>query len=136
AVDCSGEAGGTGANDGHVVDSQRGERRNHAQTEGQLIFPGIIQHRAVRANHHWKVQRANVEAIEQSMCMWVRVRIQGPIRMTVSSQETFNSEDIAVTTAADDDRAAGMRIEQADTTQDERTHHALADLGLLHQELP
>ena len=50
--------------------------------------------------------------------------------MAVARQESFQPEDVGVAVPADDDRAAGAGLDQADPPQDQRAHDPLAELRL------
>ena len=51
------------------------------------------------------------------------------------AEESGEPKHVAVISGADDHRPAGSRFEEADATQYERAHDALAQLGLRHQNL-
>jgi hypothetical protein len=55
--------------------------------------------------------------------------------MPVAGEETFEAQNIGMIGAADDHRPAGSHIEKADAAQDQGSHDALAQFGLLHQQI-
>ena len=55
--------------------------------------------------------------------------------MAVAPEETFEAQNIGMIRSADDHRAAGTPIEQADTAKDQGAHDAFAQLGLFHQQI-
>ncbi len=57
------------------------------------------------------------------------------MRMPVAGEEPFEAQHVAIVGAADDDRAAGADLDQADPAQDQGAHDALAELGLFDHQL-
>ena len=55
--------------------------------------------------------------------------------MAVAGEETLQPQHVGIVGAADDHRPAGAGLQQADAAQDQRAHDALAELGLLHQQV-
>ncbi len=76
-----------------------------------------------------------MEALDQGLRARIGLWVEPLMRMSVACQEPFEAQYIGVLGAADDDRAAGAGIEQADPAQDQGPHDALAQLGLFYQQI-
>ena len=76
-----------------------------------------------------------MKALDQGLRARIGLWIEALMRMPVAGQEAFETKNIAVIGAADDDRAAGAGLEQADPAQDQGAHDALAELGLFDQQI-
>ena len=56
------------------------------------------------------------------------------MRLPVAAQEGLQPDDVGDVRRADQHRAAGAGLDQADAAQDQRAHDALAELGLGDQQ--
>ena len=75
-----------------------------------------------------------MEAFDQGPRVGIGFGIEALIADGRCGEETPQPQHVAVVGAADDDRAAGPRLQQADAAQDQRAHDALAELGLRDQQ--
>ena len=56
------------------------------------------------------------------------------VRLAVARQEILQPRHVAERDRADQHRAAGAALDQADPAQDQRAHDAFAEIGLGHQQ--
>ena len=75
-----------------------------------------------------------MEALDQRFRLRIGHRVQRLMRMAITAEKVFQSKHIAALGPADDHRAAGAGLEQADTAQDQGAHDPLAELRLGDQQ--
>ena len=78
--------------------------------------------------------RVDIETLDKDTRVGVDIRIEEPMRMSVSAQKVLQSEHVALMCMPDDHRPTGILFDQADAAQDERAHDPLAELGLGNQQ--
>ena len=133
-INRGGEAGGTGADDGHVIDAVRIDRSHEADAAREFEFARIVQQLSVRTEHDRQLTRIDVKALDQGLGLGVGLRIEPLLRMAVAREKIRQPQHVAVVGPADDHRAAGARLEQADAAENERAHDARAELGFRDQQ--
>ena len=119
-----------GANDDDVIDAIGIDRPDQADTPGKLVFAGIAQQLAARAQNNRQLTGVDLEALDQRFCLRIGLRAQRLMRMAIAAEKVFQPQHIAALGPADDHRAAGTDLEQADTAQDQGAHDPLAELRL------
>ena len=78
----------------------------------------------------------DIEAHDQCFRLRIRLGVQPDVGMAVTSQKALEAKYVAVIGAADNDRSADTCLEQADATQDQRTHDAFAEISFGYQQRP
>ena len=76
-----------------------------------------------------------MKALDQGLRAGIGLWVEALMRMAVAGQKAFETQNIAIIGAADDDRAAGAGLEQANPAQDQGAHDALAELGLFDHQI-
>ena len=75
-----------------------------------------------------------METLDQRFGFRIGVGIEQLLRLSITTEKTFQPQHVAVVGAADDDRAAGAAFEEAHAAQDQRAHDPLAELGFRDQQ--
>ncbi len=102
------QSGWARADDRHIVQLQRVELADHAETARELILAGIAQQLAVGAKNDRQLLLLDVKAVEQRPRLGVDVGTKDCVGMAVAVQEVGESRmTSAFISATDDDRAAG-----------------------------
>ncbi len=128
-VDGGGQAGGTSADHGHVVDVVRIQVADHADAARQLGVGWMAQDLAAGAEHDRQLGLVDREPLDQHLGAVDGVGIQMPVGMAVAGQEARQADDLAVGGPADDHRPSAQ-LQKADPAQDQGPHDPLAQLGL------
>ena len=76
-----------------------------------------------------------MEALDQGLRARIGLRVEPLVWMPVAGEEAFETKNIAIIGAADDDRAAGAGLEQADAAQDQGAHDVLAEFRLFDHQI-
>ena len=128
------QARGPGADDDDVIDAIGIDRPDQADATGKLVLAGIAQQLAARAQHDRQLAGVDMEALDQRFRLRVGHRVQCLMWMTIAAEKVFQPKHIAALGPADDHRAAGAGLEQADAAQDQGAHDPLAELRLRDQQ--
>ena len=133
-IDRGREPGGPAADDGDVVDLCAVQSRDHAERAGKLGDRRVAQHRAVRADHQRQLRVSRPVFDDQLTRLRIDLGIEHVMRLAVATEKGLQADDVVRCRRADQDRAAGAGLDQADAAQDQRPHDALAELRLGHQQ--
>jgi len=134
-IDRGGEARRPGADDDHVINPVRIDGLDETETTGELVVARITQQFAVGAEYDRQFVRLDAEPLDQRLGARIGRGVQPLMRMTVSREKSFEPQDIAAFSAADDDRPTTPGFEQHDAPQDQGAHDPFAELRLFDQEV-
>ena len=105
-VDCGGETGRTGSNNGNIIDQVRVDRPHQADTAGKLVFAWIAEQLTVRAQYDRQLTGIDVEALYQRFGLGVGLWIERLLRLAIAPKKIRQPQHIPIVCMADDYRAA------------------------------
>ncbi len=125
-IDGGGEAGGTGADHGDVIERAAIGLPEHAERAGKFAFTGVFQHRAVGAEYEWKFVRRRLVALHQLRGFVVVRGVHRMKRIAVTPEEIQQLHHARRSLRPHDRRPATGVVDQEYAAQNERPHDALA----------
>ena len=123
-----------GADHGHVEGAAGFPVSAEPDDPRHGAFRRIAQHGAIRADHQRQVRRRWIASRHELRRLGVDGGIEDMVRMAVAGEEIPKPQHVGRMGRADQHKAAGRALDEADPPQDERADDALAEIGLGDQE--
>ena len=99
----------------------------------KLGFAWIAEELPVGAKDDRQLTHVHMEAIDERLGLRIGLRIKPLAWMPIALEKALKPQHVAIIGTADNDRAAGSGLKQADTAQDQRAHNPFAEIGLRDQ---
>jgi hypothetical protein len=97
-------------------------------------FGRIVQELSAWTKHDRQLTGVDMETLDQCLGVRIGLGVQPLVGMAIAPEKTFKPKHIPILRTSHDDRSAGAGFKEADATENQRAHNALAKLCLADQQ--
>ena len=90
-IDGGGEARGSSADDGHIIDSLRVELGGDAEIDAGFSIRRPLQYRPVRTDHEWQLLGEHARALDHGAAFWVVGGVEHRVGIAIATEKALKT---------------------------------------------